>query len=106
MQGGTRRATLSTRHHGRGEKITRGTGPVEWGGKRVYAYFTIIGSVTRMRVSLDEAYRLDVVAGVRVMVRLPGQEPADGLVVRVRREPPFAWIEVTPLAQPTASRAG
>jgi hypothetical protein len=77
-----------------------------WGGETVYAYFTVIGSVIRVRVSLDEAYRLDVVEGLGVKVTLPGREPTDGLVVRVRREPPFVWIELTPLAQPTASQAG
>ncbi len=83
----------------------RGTGPVGWGGSTVYAYFTVSGGVTRVRVSLDEADRLDVVEGVRVKVALPGREPADGLVVRVRREPPFAWVELVPLV-PVASRAG
>lgn len=84
----------------------RGAGPVEWGGETVYAYFTVSGGVTRVRVSLDEAYRLDVVEGLRVKVRLPGQEPADGLIVRVRQEPPFVWVELTPVAQATANRAG
>ena len=84
----------------------RGANPVQWGGETVYAYFTLIGSVTRVRVSLDEAYRLDVVEGLRVTVTLPGREPTEGLVVRVRREPPFAWIELMPLTPPTASRAG
>ena len=84
----------------------RGAGPVVWGDETVYAYFTVIGSVTRVRVSLDEAYRLDVVEGLRVKVRLPGQEPADELVVRVRQEPPFAWIELTRVAPSAARRAG
>ena len=84
----------------------RGAGPVQWGGETVYAYFTLIGSVTRVRVSLDEAYRLNVVEGLRVTVTLPDREPVDGLVVRVRREPPFAWVELTPLAPSATSRAG
>ena len=58
----------------------RGAGPVQWGGETICAYFTVIGSVTRVRVSLEEAYRLDVFEGVRVTVTLPGREPADGLV--------------------------
>jgi hypothetical protein len=57
-------------------------------------------------MSLDEAYRLDVVEGLRVTVSLPGTEAADGLIVRVRREPPFVWIELTPVAPATANRAG
>jgi|GEM_PF-4823594 len=84
----------------------RGAGPVEWGGEMIYAYFTIIGDVSRVRISLDEAYRLDVIEGLRVTVRLPGREPADGLILRVQREPPFVWIELSPVASPTANRAG
>lgn len=83
----------------------RGAGPVGWGGETVYCYFTVSGGVTRVRVSLDEADRLGAVEGARVAVALPGAGPLDGLVVRVRREPPFAWIELTPLA-PAANRAG
>jgi hypothetical protein len=62
--------------------------------------------VTRVRVSLDEADRLGAVEGLRVAVALPGSAPAEGLVVRVRREPPFVWIELTPLAPPYANQAG
>ena len=83
----------------------RGAGPVGWGGEVVYAYFTADAGVTRVRVSVDEADRLDVVAGQRVRRALPGAGPVDALIVRVRREPPFAWVELTPLA-PAASRAG
>jgi len=43
-----------------------------------------------------------VVQGLRVRLALPGREPADGLVMGVRREPPFAWVELAPLA----NRAG
>ena len=83
----------------------RGAGPVGWGGETVYCYFTVSGGVTRVRVSLDEADRLDVDEGRRVAVALPGAEPVDGLVVRVRHKPPFAWIEVTPRGPP-ARRTG
>jgi hypothetical protein len=91
-------------HQSRG-KIMRGAGPVTWGGEVVYAYFMVGSGVTRVRVSVDEADRLGAVEGLRVKLTLPGKEPVDGLVVRVRREPPFVWIELTPLT-PTASRAG
>jgi hypothetical protein len=84
----------------------RGAGPVGWGGETIYTYFTVSGSVTRVRVSLDEAYHLDVVEGLRVTVRLPGQEPTDGLVARVRHEPPFVWVELTPVVALAESRAG
>jgi hypothetical protein len=83
----------------------RGAGPVGWGGEMVYAYFTVSGGVTRVRVSIDEADRLGAVEGLRVLLGLPGAAPADGLVVRVRREPPYAWIELTALAR-GVSRAG
>lgn len=85
----------------------RGAGPVGWGSQFVYAYFTVTGGVTRVRVSLDEADRLGAVEGLRVQITLPGAEAADGLIVRVRPEPPFAWIELTALAPAAAaSRAG
>ena len=84
----------------------RGAGAVGWGGETVYAYFTVTAGVTRVRLSGDDADRLDVLAGMRVRLALPGAEPFDGLVERVRREPPFAWVELTPLAQAAASRAG
>ena len=57
--------------------------------------------MTRVRLSSDEADRLDVVEGLRVA--LSGAEPLDGLVVRVRRERPVAWVEVTPLGPATAT---
>jgi hypothetical protein len=84
----------------------RGTGAVGWGGETLYCYVTVAGGVTRVRLSADDADRLDVIAGMRVRLTLPGAEQFDGLVERVRREPPFAWAELTPLAPATASRAG
>ena len=84
----------------------RGAGPVGWGGEVVYCYFTADAGVTRVRVSVDEADRLDVVAGQRVWLGLPGAEPVDVLIVRVRREPPFAWVELTALAPAVTNRAG
>jgi hypothetical protein len=84
----------------------RGTGPVGWGSEVVYAYFTITAGVTRVRVSVDEADRLGAVEGLRVTLALPDSAPAEGLVVRVRTEPPFAWIELTPLASAFANQAG
>ena len=83
----------------------RGAGAVNWGGATLYAYYTVSGAVTRVRLSADDADRVDVMEGQRVTLALPGAEPADELVVRVRREPPFVWVEVTRLA-PVASRAG
>jgi hypothetical protein len=53
--------------------------------------------VTRVRVSVDEADRLGSVERLRARLALPGVEPVEGLVMRVRREPPFVWIELTPL---------
>lgn len=83
----------------------RGAGAVNWGGVLLYGYFTVSGAVTRVRLSADDADRLDVIEGQRVKLALPGSEPVDELVVRVRREPPFVWVELTRLA-PIASRAG
>lgn len=84
----------------------RGSGPVRWGNETVYCYFTTNAGVTRVRLSADEADRFDVVEGLRVPLVLPGAEPVDGLVVRIRREPPYVWVELTALAPPRASRAG
>ena len=84
----------------------RGAGPVQWGNETIYCYFMTDVVVTRVRFSADEADRLDVVEGLRVRLALSGAEPTDALVVRVRREPPFVWIELTPLAPSAASRAG
>jgi hypothetical protein len=84
----------------------RGTGLVGWGSEVVYAYFTVSAGVTRVRVSVDEADRLGAVEGLRVAVTLPSSAATEGLIVRVRREPPFAWIELTAIAPRSASRAG
>ena len=84
----------------------RGAGAIQWDGVTLYGYFTVAGGVTRVRLSAEDADRLDVLAGRRVRLGLPGAEPSDGLVERVRREPPFAWVELTPLAPAVASRAG
>jgi hypothetical protein len=59
-----------------------------------------------VRLSADEADRFDVVEGLRVRLALPGAEPVDGLVVRIRREPPYVWVELAALAPPRAIRAG
>lgn len=83
----------------------RGAGAVNWGGVPLYGYFTVSGTVTRVRLSADDADRLDVMEGQRVALALPGAEAADELVVRVRRKPPFVWAELTRLA-PITSRAG
>ena len=85
----------------------RGAGPMAWDGEVVYAYYTVGGGVTRVRVSVDEADRLGAVEGLRVKLALPGAGPTEGLIVRIRREPPFTWIELTPLEpQAATNRAG
>jgi hypothetical protein len=81
----------------------RGTGAVGWGNELVYAYLTTTGKTVRLRVSVDEADRLDVLAGQRVRITLPGCEPADLLVTSVSSTPPFVWVELTSLV---TSRAG
>jgi hypothetical protein len=81
----------------------RGTGAVGWGNEVVYAYLTTIGKTVRLRVSVDEADRLDVVAGQRVRLTLPGCEPAELLVTAVNSMPPFVWVELTSLVASRAS---
>ena len=78
----------------------RGAGPVGWGGEVVYAYFTADGGAVRVRFSVDEADRLAPAEGQRVRVALPGRPAAEVLVTAVRRVPPFAWVELAPLAEP------
>jgi hypothetical protein len=84
----------------------RGTGLVRWGKEVVYCYYTVVAGVTRVRLSADEADRFDVVQGLRVRLTLPDADAADGLVMRVRREPPFVWVELTPIVSLSASQAG
>lgn len=81
----------------------RGTGLVSWGSETVYAYFTTDGNSLRVRLSVDEADRLGLTEGLRVWVGLPDRQPADVLVMRVGRTPPFVWVELTAMA---ANRAG
>jgi len=71
----------------------------------VYAYFTTDGDALRIRVSVDEADKLDVVAGARVRVKLPGREVAEVLITAVSRQPPLVWVELAPMIS-TVSRAG
>jgi hypothetical protein len=71
----------------------RGVGAVTIGGVPLYAYFHEAAGRVRVRVSADEADRLDLLAGRRLAVGLPGRAVADLLVSAVRREPPFAWAE-------------
>lgn len=84
----------------------RGTGPVQLNGQLVYAYFTTSAGAVRVRVSVDEADRLDLLAGVRVRIRLPDAEAAEFLVTAARRDPPFVWLDLQPLAARPATRAG
>lgn len=65
----------------------RGAGAVNWGGELLYAYFSVSGSVIRVRLSADDADRLDVIEGRRVVLTLPGTGAAEAFVARVRREP-------------------
>ncbi len=73
----------------------RGTGLVAWGKETVYAYYTTDGNAVRVRLSVDEADRLGLSEGLRVWMTLPDKKPADVLVMRVGRTPPFAWVELT-----------
>jgi hypothetical protein len=83
----------------------RGTGSIAIGTKTVYGYYTAAGRKYRVRVSVDEADVLGLVAGLRVRVALPEKEAMDVLVTATSCTPPFVWAELEPLA-PRASRAG
>jgi hypothetical protein len=73
----------------------RGTGLVAWGNEKVYAYYTTEGNTVRVRLSVDEADRLGLTAGLRVWMTLPDRKPTDVLVMRVAHAAPFVWVEMT-----------
>jgi hypothetical protein len=72
----------------------RGTGPVKWGSEVVYTFFTMEENVINVRLSMDEADRLNVIEGVRVNITLPHRTPVNLLVTAIVREPPFVWVEL------------
>ncbi|QEL20666.1 hypothetical protein [Limnoglobus roseus] len=72
----------------------RGTVLVSIGTERLYAYVALDGRAVRLRVSLDECDRLDLLPGRQVRVGLPDQEPRRVLISAVSPAPPFAWVEV------------
>ncbi|MCE9561848.1 MAG: hypothetical protein K8U57_07320 [Planctomycetes bacterium] len=76
----------------------RGTGLVAWGNETVYAYYTTDGNSVRVRLSVDEADRLGLSEGLRVLMTLPDRKPTDVLVMRVGRVPPFVWVEMTTMS--------
>jgi hypothetical protein len=84
----------------------RGTGAVRLNGQLVYAYFTTAETAVRMRVSADEADRLDLFPGLPVGVQLPDGEAGGFLVAATRAAPPFVWLDLVPLAGRTGARAG
>lgn len=84
----------------------RGTGAVAVNGTTVYAYFAVVGRAVRLRLSIDECDRLDLLDGRPVRVGLPGAGPASGLVTATRRVPPFVWVQVEAAAAVVTSRAG
>ena len=83
----------------------RGTGAVTIGGDVVYAYFSVSGRAARVRLSADEADRLDLFAGKQVSLGFNGGEVARALVTGVSPVPPFVWVEVELTAAPRASGA-
>jgi hypothetical protein len=84
----------------------RGTGPVAINGAMVYAYYTTDSSSVRVRISVDETDRLNIIDGLRLRIALPGQETMDLLVVETNRNPPYVWLHLEPLTPLPQFRAG
>jgi hypothetical protein len=82
----------------------RGTGAVTIGKDVVYAYFSVSGRTARVRLSTDEADRLDLFTGKQVPVGFNGGEVGRALVTDVSPVLPFVWIEMELAA--LTSRAG
>lgn len=73
-------------------------------GMAVYAYLTTDGDAARVRVSIEEADRLDLLPGKQLRVGLPDRTPGSALVTAVTPEPPFAWVEMELQAAPALNR--
>ena len=84
----------------------RGTGAVAIGGDVVYAYFTVTRQLARVRLSADEADRLDLFPGRQVPVGFGGGAAGGALVTDVSPVPPFVWVELELSAFATRAAAG
>jgi hypothetical protein len=78
-------------------------GPVAVNGELVYGGIVEEDGGVRLRISADEADRLQPVEGQRIKVGAVGGPAEELLVVAVTRAPPFVWLTLTPLA---GQRAG
>lgn len=81
----------------------RGIGPIGVNGTTVYAYYTIESNTVRVRVSVDEADGLNIVAGLRIRLTLPEQTSRDLLVTAINRNPPYVWMNLEPVARNATS---
>jgi hypothetical protein len=81
----------------------RGTRLVTFGKDPVYAYIAVAGATARLRVSADEADRLDLFPGKQVALGLGNGEVSRALVTVVVPTPPFAWVELELAAAPRAA---
>lgn len=77
----------------------RGTGAVGLNGTTLYAYYMRDRSFTRVRISVDEADGLNIFDGLRVRIKLPGQEVDDLLITSTSRVPPYVWVNLEPIAR-------
>lgn len=83
----------------------QGTGLIGIGAGKVYGYYVRDGGGLRVRVSVDDADALGLIAGFRLGVTLPRQPAADCLIARLTRDAPYVWLDLEVLSPP-ASRAG
>lgn len=77
----------------------RGIGPVRVNGTTVYGYYMLDSNAVRLRVSVDEAEGLSLVAGLRIRLTLPGQDARDLLVTAANQNPPYVWLNLEPVAR-------
>ena len=83
----------------------RGTGAVTIGKDVVYASFSVSGQSARVRLSADEADRLDLFPGKQVPIGFNGGKAGRALLTDVSPVPPFVWVEMELAGEPRASGA-
>jgi hypothetical protein len=78
-------------------------GLIHLNGVALYAFAVTEGDVVRVRVSADEWARLDLAAGQRVQLDVPGGAAACRLLTAVEHDPPVVWLRLVPLSTRRAS---
>lgn len=88
-----RERALRESHLGHRVSGMRGSTAVTFGKEVVYAFVSVDGGRTRLRVSADECDRLDLFQGKQVNLTVEDGEQ-QVLVTEMKRELPFVWLVV------------